>query len=41
MRAVVRDKDLGFEEIQQQIALLDGSYVLGRLSRRELSPRPK
>jgi hypothetical protein len=27
MRAVVKDKDLGFDEIQRQIALLDGSYV--------------
>ncbi len=27
MRAVVKDKDLGFEEIQKQLALLDGSHV--------------
>lgn len=27
-RAVVRDTDLGFDEIQKQVALLDGSYVL-------------
>ena len=29
MRAVVKDKDLGFEEIQKQLALLDGSHVKG------------
>ena len=27
-RAVVKDIDLGFDEIQKQVALLDGSYVL-------------
>ncbi len=27
MRIVVKDKDLGFEEIQRQMALLDGSHV--------------
>jgi len=27
MRTVVKDKDLGFEEIQRQMALLDGSHV--------------
>ena len=27
MRAVVKDKDLGFAEIQKQIALLNGSHV--------------
>lgn len=27
MRVVVKDKDLGFAEIQRQVALLDGSHV--------------
>lgn len=27
MRAVVKDRDLGFQEIRRQIARLDGSYV--------------